>query len=76
MRTLFGIGTPKQWLAASKEARGAFLAVARACLTLLWRPLVVRTALVQAVSSKTISELMAERNFVLLPSRASYSTGC
>lgn len=37
LRTLFGIGTPKQWLAASQEAAGAFLAGTMACLALLWQ---------------------------------------
>lgn len=76
LRTLFGIGTPKQWLAASAEAAGAFLADAMACLTLLWRLVVALATWVKTADSKTTSLPVAESHFALLPNHPSSSTGC
>lgn len=67
LRTRFGLGTPKQWLAASKEARAAFLAAARACLTLFWNQWDLRVALMAAISSQPASPRIAAGSFILLP---------
>lgn len=53
LRTLFGLGTPKQWLAASQEAVEAFLADAMACLALLWSWLFPPRSFMEKIASET-----------------------
>ena len=76
LRTLFGLGTPKQWLAASKRAVAAFWRALTAGPTLLCRWFILLCAFRNEASAET-AWLMVTNDPCKLPHRCSRSsTGC
>jgi transposase len=76
LRALFGLGTPKQWLAASKREVAVFWRALAAGLTLLWRWFGLLCTFRDAASAKTAWSVATSNHGPLLRRYPCSSTGC
>ena len=76
LRTLFGLGTPKQWLAASKRAGAAFWRAVAAGLPLFWQGFVLLCTRRDETGAKTALLMVTNDHFKLARRSPRFSTGC
>jgi hypothetical protein len=76
LRTLFGIGTPKQWLAAPRRAVLAFWSYLKSQLALLWKQWIALSPFGDGFEVAVLNNHPLSRAIVLRPSHLVFSTAC
>ena len=76
LRTLFGLGTPKQWLAASKRAVTSFFHAVAVGLTFFWQQFVLLCTRWDDARAETAWPMATNDPYKLAHCHPRFSTGC